>query len=137
MSKNKSEVLQRIKARTNPESKTFIQKNLEISEQIQSILDKKGWTQKQFAKELGKCESEVCKLLSGLHNLTLQSIAKMEAVLGEDIITTPNAACLKYRKVEYVTIKVHPSAQDSDTPNEPISYPDVAISHPVKLQIVA
>jgi transcriptional regulator with XRE-family HTH domain len=137
MSKNKSEVLQRIKARTNPESKSFIQKNLEISEQIQSILDKKGWNQTQFAKELGKYESEVCKLLSGLHNLTLQSIAKMEAVLGEDIITTPNAASLKYRKIEYVTIKVLPSAQDNDTPNEAISYPDFAVSYPNKLQIVA
>lgn len=28
-------------------------------------------------------------MLSGLHNLTLKSIAKLEAELGSDIITTP------------------------------------------------
>jgi transcriptional regulator with XRE-family HTH domain len=52
---------------------------------VAQLLKASGWTQKEFARALGKSESEVSKWLSGLHNLTLKSIAKMEAVLEADL----------------------------------------------------
>jgi len=107
MSKDKSKVVERLRAKILPENRIYIKKNLEISEQITALLKEKNWSQKEFARRLGKTESEVSKLLSGLHNLTLKSIAKLEAELGCDIITTPVEACKKYKTTEYVTFKVY------------------------------
>jgi len=73
----------------NADNKQFISKNLDISQQVFEILERKGWKQKNLAKALGKSESEISKLLSGLHNLTLRSITQLEVVLESDIITTP------------------------------------------------
>ena len=69
----------------------FVQKNLDISQQVYTYLEEKGWSQKDLAKALGKSEAEISKWLSGTHNLTLRSIAKMEAILGKDIILTPQS----------------------------------------------
>lgn len=106
MSKDKTRVVERLRAKITDENRIFVRKNLAISEQVTCLLEEKGWTQKQLAQKLGKNESEVSKLLSGLHNLTLMSIAKLEAVLGSDIITTPIVACEKYKTREYVTFYV-------------------------------
>lgn len=76
----------------SPVNEKYIQKNLDISMQVTEYLDELGWTQKEFADKMGKSESEISKWLSGMHNLTLKSIAKMEAVLGRDIILTPHHA---------------------------------------------
>jgi len=104
---NRSAVLQRIRERVKPENQVFIDKNFQISKQVVALLEKKGWTQKDFARQMGKQESEISKWMSGLHNLTLQSLAKMEATLGEEIIITPLEACRKYSKIEYVTLRVY------------------------------
>jgi transcriptional regulator with XRE-family HTH domain len=96
MIKYKTKVVERLQAKITVENRIFVKKNLAISEQIQTILKEKGLTQKQLAQRLGKNESEVSKLLSGQHNLTLKSIAKLEAELGTDIIVTPLEACEIY-----------------------------------------
>ncbi len=75
-----------------PENKQFVSKNLDISQQVFAILKEKGWTQKDLAKKLGKYESDVSRMLSGLHNLTLRSITNLEAILETDIIITPTKA---------------------------------------------
>ena len=74
---------------TPPEIKIFVQKNMDIAERVHEILERQGKTQKDLAKQLGKRESEISKWLSGLHNLTLNSIAKLEAALEEPIINVP------------------------------------------------
>lgn len=76
----------------NPEYRIFVKKTLDIIEQIYNLLDQKGWSQKQLALSLNKSESEISKWLSGTHNLTMQTIAKMEAAIAGDIITTPMKA---------------------------------------------
>ncbi len=74
----------------------FVDKNLDICEQVYALLRERGWTQKELAKAMGKSESEISKWLSGTHNLTLRSIAKLEAALGADIILTPQKAQKKF-----------------------------------------
>ena len=102
MKKDRSKVVERLRNKIKPENRIFIQKNLAISEQLHSILEQKGWTQKDLARKMGKHESEVSKWMTGLHNLTLQSISLMEASLESEIIITPLEACKKYREVKYV-----------------------------------
>ena len=67
----------------------FVDKSMDVADQIVAILKAKGWSQKKLADALGKKESEVSKWLTGTHNFTLRSITKMEAILGEDIIIAP------------------------------------------------
>ena len=69
--------------------KIFVDRSLEIAHFIAGILSKKNLKQKDLAQLLGKSEAEVSKLLSGLHNYTLRSLAKIEAALGEPIICIP------------------------------------------------
>lgn len=60
-----------------------------IADKIDAILKKKGMTQKEFAKKMNKTEAEVSRWLSGTHNFTLKTIAKITAVLGKSIVTIP------------------------------------------------
>ena len=96
MSKDKTTVVKRLNAKILPENRIFVRKNLAISEQVEILRKERGWTQKELAQKLGKTESEISRLLSGLHNLTLKSIAKLEAVLGGDIIVTPLEVSKKF-----------------------------------------
>ncbi|MGO1751073.1 MAG: helix-turn-helix domain-containing protein [Psychroflexus sp.] len=70
----------------NPEIDRFIERNLEITQQVCVILKDRGIKKTEFAKMLGKKPSEVSKWLSGTHNLTLKSITKMEIALGVDLM---------------------------------------------------
>ena len=71
------------------EETIFASKSLQIVAQIQAMLSRQGKTQKDLATAMGKSEAEVSKWLSGLQNLTLRSIAKMEAALNEEILIAP------------------------------------------------
>jgi transcriptional regulator with XRE-family HTH domain len=44
-------------------------------------------TQKEFAKLMKKSEAEVSVWLSGQHNFTLRTIAKISAALNTDILS--------------------------------------------------
>lgn len=70
----------------NPEIDRFIERNLEITQKVCSILKQRNIRKKEFAKMLGKKPSEITKWLSGLHNLTLKSITKMEVALDVNLM---------------------------------------------------
>ena len=53
---------------------------------INQLLQDKGYTQKDLADKMNKKPSEISKWLKGNHNLTLKTLAKLEAELGEPII---------------------------------------------------
>lgn len=80
--------------------------NLKISEQVHRMLERKGWNQTDLANAMGKTNAEVSKWLSGLHNLTTASIAKMTAALGEPIILTADSAKKEFSRIQYVYIGV-------------------------------
>lgn len=76
------------------EVKRFTDHSFDIVDQIHEILEKKGMSQRELAERLGKRESEISKWMRGNHNFTIRSIAKIESVLGEKLIVTPNKASL-------------------------------------------
>ena len=57
-----------------------------IAERISEILKSKGLTQKDFARLLGKRESEISKWMTGRHNFTTQTIARIEAALEDKVL---------------------------------------------------
>jgi transcriptional regulator with XRE-family HTH domain len=69
--------------------KIYIDMAFKLADQVDSILQKQGKSQRDLATKLGKSESEISKWLSGEHNITLRSLAKLQAALGEPIILFP------------------------------------------------
>lgn len=79
-----SEIFNSIQVRE--EVKRFVDYSFDIANKIHSILEKQGKTQRDLANLLGKTESEISKWMQGTHNFTLKSIAKIESVLGENLL---------------------------------------------------
>lgn len=85
----RSKVARRILAETPEETKIFVNLYADILVRIKQLLKEKELTQKSFAEKLDKRPSEINKWLTGEHNFTLKSLAKMQAELGEPIIYVP------------------------------------------------
>jgi ribosome-binding protein aMBF1 (putative translation factor) len=86
----KSKVAKRIQEETPEEVRIFVRQYTDIVLRINQILREKGYTQRDLAEKMKKKPSEINKWLKGNHNLTLKTIAKLEAQLGEPIIYTSN-----------------------------------------------
>ena len=63
-----------------------------IANRVYDLMGEKGMKQRDLARLLGKSETEVSRWLSGTHNLTIATIAKMATALGDDIITTTHSS---------------------------------------------
>lgn len=103
------------------ETRLYVQKSHAIADRIFELLEEKKIDQRNLSKALGKYESEVSKWLTGEHNLTLQSITKLEAVLGEDIIRIPKRkqelafnekmVFINFKKFDFINEKAIPNKQ--------------------------
>ena len=69
------------------EQKAEFELSFGIAERISEILTMKNLTQKDFANQLHKRESEISKWMTGRHNFTMQTIAKIEIALGCKLIS--------------------------------------------------
>lgn len=88
--KKTNSILQAIREDISPEMKARMELSVAIANRIYTLLERKGLSQKDLARMLGKTETEVSRWLSGMHNLTIGSIAKVMVALEEDIIIVPN-----------------------------------------------
>ena len=84
----RSEVAKKILKQTPAEARIFVRHYTDIVVRIHYLLKKKGLTQNELAIRMNKKPSEISKWLNGNHNLTLKTLAKLEAELGEPIIFT-------------------------------------------------
>ena len=69
-----------------PEIQKQVDLSMGISDAIAQILSRRGLSQKDFARIMGKTETEVSRWLAGRHNFTLSTLSKISVALGEDII---------------------------------------------------
>ena len=99
-------VYDRIRNRTKPETRRYVHKNLMVMAEISRLMKAKGWSQKDLAKKMGKTESEISKWMSGLHNLTLKSVAKLEVVLDASLLEVPQSAQKYSQSIQYITFVV-------------------------------
>ena len=70
------------------ETKNYVRLSMDIASQVNNLLEKENISQRELADRLGKKESEVSKWLSGNHNFTIKSLAKIETVLEEQFLFT-------------------------------------------------
>lgn len=71
-----------------PDIQKQVDMSMAISDGIARILSRRGLSQKDLARMMGKSETEVSRWLAGTHNFTLSTIAKISTALGEDLIKT-------------------------------------------------
>lgn len=60
--------------------------SMSVSDAIARTLSERGMSQKDFARLMGKTETEVSRWLGGTHNFTLSTLAKISVCLGIDLI---------------------------------------------------
>ena len=68
------------------EQKAEFELSFGIAERMDTILKEKNISQRELARRLGKRESEVSRWLTGRHNFTTSTIAKIETALGSLLV---------------------------------------------------
>ncbi len=58
-----------------------------ISDRIYALMSERGLSKRQFADALGRRPSEITKWLSGQHNFTIATIAKLSSFFKQPIIS--------------------------------------------------
>ena len=97
----KSKLFQQILEETPLETKIFVDKYSDLALRINQILKEKGISQKELAESMDKKPSEISRWLSGNQNITLRSIAKLEAELGETLVEIPTKNISSKFKEDY------------------------------------
>lgn len=85
----RSKTLQRILDNTPKDVDIFVDWYADLVVRINQLLREKNITKKELADKLEKQPSEISKWLSGEHNFTLRSLAKLSAELGEPLLEVP------------------------------------------------
>lgn len=96
----RSEALQRILDRTPADVDVLVKWYAEILDRIEELMTEKGYTQKYLAEKLDKQPSEINRWLSGDHNFTIRSLAKLQVELGEILLIAPT----KTREIEFTPV---------------------------------
>jgi transcriptional regulator with XRE-family HTH domain len=81
-----NKLLDEIRQTMTPEMKRQMDLSVQIANRIYEIMEDKGLSQKDLAHLLGKTETEVSRWLSGTHNMTMATLAKISLALGTDIV---------------------------------------------------
>lgn len=79
-------ILDEIRGDITPEMKARTELSVAIANRIYDILEAKNMSQKDLARLMGKTETEVSRWLSGTHNMTVATICRISAALGEEIV---------------------------------------------------
>ena len=94
-----------VRQETPPEVNKQVDLCVSIANRVYAILEQKGMTQRDLAHMLGKTETEVSRWLSGTHNITIATIAKIAVALGDDVIMpTHSYEPIKKAKRKTVTL---------------------------------
>ncbi len=85
----RSKVFQRIIENTPKDVDIFVDWYADLLVRINQLLRENNISKKELAEKLEKSPSEISKWLSGEHNFTLRSLAKLSAELGEPLMEVP------------------------------------------------
>ena len=80
----KTKTYQRIKDRIA--NKPHLETSQAIAIKVLEKLDELGWSQKELALKMGVSPQQISKIVRGTENLTLESLVKIEKVLGIQLL---------------------------------------------------
>jgi ribosome-binding protein aMBF1 (putative translation factor) len=72
-------------------NKAWLRKSAQIALKINRFLKDNKITQRQLAKALEVSPQQVNKLLKGRENLTLETVSKLETILGIELVSITNS----------------------------------------------
>ena len=84
--KKEKDTLSKILSDLPAEVRVRTKLSVAIAERIEFLMLRKGLNKKQFAEALGRRPSEISKWLSGEHNFTVSSLAKISAFFEAPVI---------------------------------------------------
>lgn len=79
--------LRELLADITPEEKAEARLSFQISNRLEMLMHEKGLSKKQLADAIGKRPSEISRWLSGEHNFTISTLARLSSFFGQPIIT--------------------------------------------------
>ncbi len=82
-----AKLFDQIVAETPPELKKQLDMSFAIADKLDAPLKELGLTQIEFAHMIGHTQAEVSRWLSGTHNFTLATLAKISVALGVNLFT--------------------------------------------------
>ena len=114
------------KAKYRRDNRSWLRKSQRIAVRILSVLNEKGMQQKELAEAMDVSPQQVSKIVKGKQNLTLETITKLEAVLGVTLLEVPKrqfemkVEATKSSKANFGKIKkqVFANKQDLQTANQ-------------------
>lgn len=118
-----SKLFQEVLAEVKPETTIFIKKYLDLVERINELMDEGNMSQKDLAKALEQQPSAISRMLNSEgHNMTLRSIAKLEAIFGQEILVVKGRESMHHLTFNMQTTKqivptriVHINSKQSKT----------------------
>lgn len=116
----RSSIIAKIKAGIKKEEMRETELSMLVAAKFQQILSTRKYKQKDLAELLGKQESEISKLLSGKHNFTISTIASIETVLEQNIISidlfeTEDTTKMNYQAVAVGTDVQYPTKWEQES----------------------
>jgi len=98
-------------------NKDWLRKSSDIAFRILDALDEKGWKQNRLAEELGISAQQVSKYVKGEENFKLETLCKLESVLGVELIIVllsdqevKQKETLEYTENEAKVVKLKPDS---------------------------
>ena len=70
-----------------PEERAEARLSFQISNRLDTLMNERGLSKKQFADAIGKRPSEITRWLSGEHNFTISTLAMLSSFFGQPIVT--------------------------------------------------
>lgn len=70
----------------SPEERAEARLSFLISNRLDFLMRQQGLSKKQLAEAIGKRPSEITRWLSGEHNFTISTLAKLTSFFGQPII---------------------------------------------------
>jgi len=73
------------------ENREWLEKSSDIAFRILDALDEMGWNKARLAREMGVSPQQVSKYVKGEENFKLETLCKLEKVLGVELIRVIHA----------------------------------------------
>ena len=95
----RSKTVDKLLKSTPKDVEIFVDWYADLVVRINQLLRENNINKKELAEKMDKKPSEISKWLSGEHNFTLRSLAKLSAELGENLFEVPKRKAKRYSKI--------------------------------------
>ena len=97
--------LKKLRERRGKDIDEYFEYTNDLAGYIRDLLKVRNISPSDLAKTMGKEPSEISKYLSGQHNFTFRTVAKIAIALGEKLLLSPKKAKQLYSKENVIIIQ--------------------------------